>query len=94
MILTLYPLFRKANWDKFQLYVHNQLTNESLPDFRDITENDVDQLIEKLTNTMIEGQKISVPFVHRTPYAVSLTAEIKAKIRLKNNLRRTTQRYP
>lgn len=88
------PLFRKANWDKFQNHVHNKLIDEILPDCHDVTEEEVDQLIDKFTNTLIEGQNLSVPLVQRTPYAVTLTSEIKAKIRHKNNLRRTAQRNP
>lgn len=88
------PLFRKANWEKYQEHVHNQLSTDEIPEQHDLTPTDVDVLIDKFVDTLTEAQRISVPMVQKSSFAVLLTPEIKAKIRQKNNLRRSSQRYP
>lgn len=88
------PLFREANWEKYQECVHQQLSGASLPAQETISTAQVDELICRFVDALSESQKLSVPMVPRTPYAVTLTPEIRSKIKQKNNLRRTSQRYP
>lgn len=91
----LIPLFRKADWSKFRTTVHQELMRYPAPDLNQVTTTtQVDDLIEKFTDALSNAQKVSVPMVRRTPYAVCLPPELKAKIQRKNNLRRTSQRYP
>lgn len=89
------PLFRSANWNKFQSVVNNKLSSYQLPNPDDITiTSQIDTMLNDFTTAVMEGQLQSVPFIHPTLYAVTITPEIKSKIRLRNTIKRQAQRNP
>lgn len=91
----LIPLFRNANWLRYSQIVHSQLVNESVTNINQVTDtSQIDNMISKLTTVILRAQDKSVPFVKPTPYAVTLTPEIKDKIAFRNVLKRRKQRNP
>ena len=89
------PLFSQANWMKYKIEIDNRLSRQSIPDLSQIrNEQEIDELISNFTDIIMDAQRISVPLVTPTPYAVVLTSDIKQMIQSRNILRRRLQRNP
>lgn len=89
------PLFRKANWNRYRSVIQSEL-GLNLPSEMDGVSNpeQIDDMINNFVRTVTDAQKISVPMIRKQSYSVCLPQNLKDKIRRKNNLRRTSQRYP
>lgn len=87
------PFFHKADWYKFASIVNSSL--QDLPQLNEINDTtSIDGMITKFSDTILMAQYRSVPFTNPTSYALNITPEIKAKIQLRNALKRSSQRNP
>lgn len=87
------PCFRLANWPKYQEVVEQELINLQLntnSPYQSI--NDLDQVINEFSDILLSAQEQSVPTMNPTNYGITLTSEIKDKIRFRNTLVRQKQR--
>ena len=91
----LIPLFKNANWLLYQRLVTSSIAEPELLTLEQIQSTDqIDEMISRLTNIMTSAQQRSVPLVSSTPYALTITPEIKQKIQLRNTIKRQAQRNP
>lgn len=86
--------FNQADWGKFQNYITRELPDSILRINEVETTEQIDEMVSKLEETVLEAQNVAVPLTRRTPYGVVLPTYIKDKINHKNRLRRLMQRNP
>lgn len=86
--LDLKPSYKDANWELYQRVVAEGIENERLH-LSEINEpRQVDEIIEKLTETIHRAQSQAVPLKHRDKYSLELTDRIKSMIKIKSVLER------
>lgn len=63
------PLFRKADWARFETIVHEELNGIPIASLEEVTTTtQIDEMINSFTNAVSKGQKMSVPMVRKTSY--------------------------
>ncbi len=88
----LIPCFRKANWEKFRISVSRNLCGND-PDINAIHSTEqIDDMVEKYTDILLEAQHKSVPLITPNKYAINLTPDIEEAIKLRNHYKRQWQR--
>lgn len=89
------PNYSMTDWNLYQQTLQSLLINHQLPSYSEITNTDqIDEIIDFLSESILKSQREAVPLVHKVPYAVTLTSTIKNKIQQRNTLKRQAQRNP
>lgn len=91
--IRLIPHFKAADWSTYKSVIDFELTSFDIPTIAQVTTTaQIDQLVSKLNDTIMVAQQSSVPLITPTRYALNLTPEIKQKIKMRNDIKRQSQR--
>lgn len=91
------PLYSKTNWQRYRLLIHldlNQMVRNAGSERLVHTTNEIDQLADMLTESILTAKRATVPMIKPKAYALQLTSPVKDKTRERNRLRRLVQRCP
>lgn len=82
----------KADWEKFRRIITYDLRSLELQLSDIISPTQIDNLISRLTESMLKAQNISVPLVRKDKYFIELTPDIKEDIKIRNIYTKRWQR--
>ncbi|KAG5670078.1 hypothetical protein PVAND_000363 [Polypedilum vanderplanki] len=80
--------FSKANWNKFQDLIHNNLDTS----YQMTEKQHIDDYINQFTKTILDAQHKAVPHKTCSNYKLNLPDDLIEKIKIKNTMKRRWQR--
>lgn len=84
--------YKKANWDLYRYRVTINLGTQSTDVDNIRSTEQIDRMIEKITNVLLEAENLTVPLVRPDPYFVQLTPVIEEMFKLSHVEKRRWQR--